>query len=49
MGGACVELVFMREMVFEGDPCTVSTGAEGATVEVRASAKQSVEVKIAAI
>ena len=39
MGGACVELVLMREMVFEGGSGTISTGAKGATVEAGASAE----------
>ena len=49
MSGACVELVLIREMVFEGDSCAVSAGAEGAAVETGAPTEQGVEVKIAAI
>ena len=49
MGGACVELVLMREMVFEGDSCAVSAGAEGAVVEAGASTEQGGEVEIAGI
>ena len=49
MGGACVELVLICEMVFEGDSCAVSAGAEGAAVEAGASTEQGVEVEITAI
>ena len=49
MGGACVELVFIRKVVFEGASGAISAGAEGTTVEVGASTEQGVEVEVTTI